>query len=190
MTSRSLDESYFRWLYGQVCSVRARSPSRSYWNLMGQLFRKEFVWIIPNDDNRAEDGRDLRMEFIQRRRIRNVDPEWFKLPCSMLEMLIGLSRRLSFEAGGGARDWFWHLIENIELDDYNDGTPVPDEIVNEIVDRVVWRLYSHDGSGGLFPLRYPSRDQRRVELWYQLSAYLLENNPEGTEVRWTSSRSA
>lgn len=171
---RRLDDSYLNWLYGQVCSVRSRDPSRSYRTLVEQLFRKEFLYLIPNDDNRAEDGKLLRYEFLEHRRIRNVNLDWLRIPCSMLEMLVGLSRRLSTQGGGEPREWFWHLIENLELDDFNDASPIPQREVDEVLERVIWRLYNENGRGGLFPLRRPSKDQRRVELWYQLNAYLFE----------------
>ena len=44
----------------------------------------------------------------------------------------------------------------------------------EVLDAVIFRNYEYDGRGGLFPLRYPDRDQRDEELWSQLNAYLLE----------------
>lgn len=172
--SRELDESYFEWLYSQACSPRTRNRSRSYRTLLEQLFKKEYVWLIPNDDNRAEDGRLLRDEFLDLERIRIVDVNWLPTDCSMLEMLIAISRRLSFEGGGEPRGWFWHLIENLELDGYNDRRPIPQKEVDEVLERVIWRLYSPDGVGGLFPLNRAIDDQRRVELWYQLNAYLLQ----------------
>lgn len=189
--NKPLDELYFKWLYGQVCSSRTRNPSRSYRTLLEQLFRKEFVWLVANDDNRAEDGRDLRYEFLESRRLYNVDPNWFNLGCSMLEMMVGISRRLSFEGGGEPRDWFWHLVQNLSLDDYNDDTPIHEKEVDDVLDRVIWRVYKRNGHGGLFPLRGATKDQRSVELWYQLSAYLLElQDIERREVEWISSRSA
>jgi hypothetical protein len=94
----------------------------------------------------------------------------------MLEMLVGLSRRLSIQGGGEPREWFWHLIENLELEEYNDETPIPQREVDEVLERVIWRLYKKNGRGGLFPLRRTTDDQRRVELWRQLNAYLLERS--------------
>lgn len=139
------------------------------------MFRKEFVWFVPNDDNRAEDGRYLRCEFIEDQGLEeaDVDPDWLGMGCSFLEMLVGLSRRLSFLGDGEARDWFWHLVNNLGLR-YNDRRRFPDEVVEEVLDNVIWRTYEPNGDGGLFPLRRPDRDQRDVELWYQLNAYLLE----------------
>lgn len=177
--SQPLDELYLTWLYHQVGSIKLRNPARTFWSLFRQLHITEFVWIVPNDDNRVEDGRDLRQEFIQQERIDDVDRDWMELGCSMLELLIGLSRVLAFEAEGEPRDWFWTLIENLGLEEMNDRTyrsapDVAERIICETANRVIWRTYSPDGRGGLFPLDHPEHDQRDVEIWYQLNAYLLE----------------
>lgn len=172
-----LDELYFKWLYSQVASVRFKNPARTYWSLTRQLFRKEFVWFIPNDDNRVEDGRDLRYEFIEECEI-DPDPEWMRLGCSMFEMLLGLARRLSFESDGSPRAWFWRLMENLDLQDLNDHiysrTPNLPRKVEDTIDTVIWRTYKRNGEGGLFPLKTARENQTEVELWYQMSCYLLE----------------
>lgn len=169
-----LDEEYLTWLYAQVASVRQRSRSKTYWSLLRQLYVKEFVWWVPNDDNRVEDGRDLRYEFFAEMGIEDQDLDWTGLGCSMLEMLIGLSRRLEFEGGGLAKKWFWVLIDNLGLSEYHDNAYSDAEAVDEILDCVIWRNYHADGRGGLFPLEAPEQDQTKIEIWYQLSAYILE----------------
>jgi hypothetical protein len=175
-----LDETYFKWLYGKVAAIRTRDPSRTYWVLFRQMFTKEFVWLIPNDDNRVQDGKDLRHEFLLETGLPQ-DDLWDSMGCSFLEMLIALARRFAFEADFTPQEWFWHMMRNIDLEDYNDfnyrtGNRVnPDNnYVNEVLDQVIWRKYAPDGRGGLFPLREPRQDQRTVELWYQMSAYILE----------------
>lgn len=170
-----LDEHYLTWLYSQVGDVQERNPSHTYWRLLKQLYTTEFVWFIPNDDNRVEDGRCLRHEFLQNEGLFPVDPNWMHLGCSMLEMLIGLSRRLAFEAEGEPAAWFWKLIENVGLEYYNDNMPYQEEQVDEVLKRIIFRTYRRNGEGGLFPLRHAREDQTRVELWYQLNAYLIEN---------------
>ncbi len=172
--SPPLEEEYFVWLYSQVGAVNLKNPSRTHWSLLRQLFKKEFVWFVPNDDNRVEDGRDLRYEFLEERGIEDPGPTWRGLGCSMLEMLIGLSRRLAFQADGEPIEWFWQLLENLEIvhndQHYNDALA---EEIDDALDRVIWRTYNSDGSGGLFPLQNPREDQRQVEIWYQLGAYVL-----------------
>jgi hypothetical protein len=174
--SPPLDELYFTWLCNQVGDTRVKNPNRTYWGMLKQLFLKEFVWVIPKDDNRIQDGKDLRYEFVDQSGLGDVDPGWINLGCSVLELIIGLSRRLSFEIDGEPRDCFWELINNLSLGTYLDSRPFQSEEVEEILDRFIWRTYSFDGKGGLFPLKNPDEDQTKIELWYQLCAYVLEKD--------------
>ena len=175
MTTGTLDDQYLIWLYSQVKVVKTRRSSTTYWDLFRQLFSTEIAWIVPNDDNRAEDGRELRCEWATNTQT-EVDPNWLSLGCSFLELLIGLSRRLAFETDTNAADWFWHLINNLGLLGYHDRSKFNPESVDEITSRVIWRTYERNGNGGLFPLSHTTKDQRRVEIWYQLSEYLLQDS--------------
>jgi hypothetical protein len=174
--SAYLDELYLEWLYSQICSVRLTNPSRTYRKLFQILFTKEFVWFIPNDDNRVEDGKQLRYEFLDDASLEDLDRDWMAQDCSFLELLIGLSRRLAFETNREPDSWFWELLENLGLRDLNDRVHIPRDVIEEKMDRVIWRTYRYNGQGGLFPLRRAGQDQRDVELWYQLSAYILERS--------------
>jgi len=170
--SPPLDELYFPWLYSLVGSTRIADPSKTHWNLLRQLYNKEFVWFIPNDDNRAKDGRDLREEFIRHEGLFSVDRNWMDLGCSMLELFIGLSRRAAFETGWPRRRWFWEIMSNLLLDGYHDAAPLPERKIDDILDCVIWRLYADDGTGGPFPVK-GQRDMQQMELWYQLQAYMI-----------------
>lgn len=170
-----LDELYFTWLYSQVASIKIANPAKTYWGLCRLLFKKEFIWIIPNDDNRAEDGRDLRKEFLEAEHIVLDDEDWMRFGCSMFELLIGLARRCAFEADDNPQFWFWRLMENTGLDLYTDRRRHFDDVVDNVLDAIIWRTYRPSGAGGLFPLECPEQDQRRVELWYQLCTYMIEN---------------
>ena len=176
MISLPLDELYLSWLYSQVAEIDEESPRRTHWGLLKQLYKTEFIWLIPNDDNRVADGKELRYEFLEEHGFHEVDREWMELGCSFLEMLIGLSRRLCFEAGGSDRGWFWHLIRTLDIHRYTDDRRIPSDRIEDILNTVIWRTYDRDGTGGLFPLRHSRRDQRRVELWYQMNSFLIEND--------------
>lgn len=180
-----LEEQYFVWLYGHVGAVNNRNPHRSYWKLTKALFITEFIYFVPNDDNRAEAGRLLREEFLDTHhgswRMADVD-NLLTPACSLLEMLIAFAKRADFHAfegtmEGGAGGWFWKFMENVGLNQYTDAYLKGNRLeeVERILERINRRTYKPNGQGGLFPLRHPRDDQRRVELWYQLSAYLLEN---------------
>lgn len=174
MITQRLDEQYLGWLYSQVGPVEIANPTQTHWRLLEILYNKEFLWIVDNDDNRAADGKELRQDFLDEEEIDEVDQEWMDLGCSMLELILGLAKRLSFFDDGEPHVWFWELIENLRLEDYNDTAVIPEEEIDEVLNDVIWRTYKPSGLGGLFPLRYADEDQRDVELWYQLSSYLAE----------------
>ena len=171
-----LDDQYFEWLYGIIWPVTNRNPQRSYWHLARQLYSTEFVWMVPNDDNRVEDGKELRLKWSIHKHVK-VDRDWLDLGCSMFEMMIALAGRAAFESGDTPAEWMWTMMTNLRLEGftdqyYNSASAVE---VADIIERVIYRTYREDGWGGLFPLKHAERDQRKVELWYQLSAYLIEN---------------
>lgn len=175
--SKSLDERYFDWLYSIVADGRTRNPRHTHFLLCERLYKTPFTWYIRNDENRAEDGRALRDEFVEEIHDHHPDRFWLSLDTSIFEMLIALARRASFQTGLGPDWWFWKMLENIELEKYTDDRyhDAIDDAVVRSLDRVMNREYHESGVGGLFPLRDPGGDQREVELWYQLSAYLMEN---------------
>lgn len=179
-----VQEEYFKWLYSKIENSREARPEKSFWILAEQMFNKEFRYFVPNDDNRAQDGLDLRYQFIV------GDNGWHPSyvdrlgPCSFLEMLIALSERMDFEVeydeslGSSPGEWFWVLMKNLELDRFTDDEYLERDCrgyVNTVLEVVIERRYSHNGDGGLFPLNNPPDDQRDVEIWYQMSAWLMEN---------------
>jgi hypothetical protein len=176
MPSASLDERYLDWLYDQVALVKTRTGARTFRSLFEQMHKTIFVAIISHDENRIADARDMRYEFLAKHENEQGDPNWMRAPCSMLELLVVLSRQLSFEMDDNTDAWFWHLVDVLNLEQFNDRkyNRNAQEVVGATLDRVIWRTYEPSGEGGLFPLRDPRRDQRKVELWYQLNAYLLE----------------
>lgn len=172
--TKLLDELYLTWLYGKVASVEEQDMSQTYWRLARLCYKKEFVWTVPHDDNRAEDGKDLRSEFYGDKRLEGVDEAWMNMGCSMLEMFVSLARAADFEYEKNPRVWFWEMMNNCRLSQFADNESFSDEQVDAILEKLIWRTYQPDGRGGLFPLESPDRDQRKVEIWYQLQAYLLE----------------
>jgi hypothetical protein len=178
MDAAPLDELYLRWLYGQVALVDEQDESLTYWTLFRQMFTTKFLWLVPRDENRLEDGKALRNVFLRDQRIdrRDVDPNWIDIECSFLELVVALANNLEFEAGGTVPYWFWKLLENIDLRQYHDAVEdYPAEEVEGILYTVMFRQYNRHGEGGLFPLKEPCEDQRGIEIWYQLSAYVLEH---------------
>ena len=92
-----------------------------------------------------------------------------------LEVLIALSRRVAFTAGGEPDDWAWRLLKNLRLTKSSD--PLSEarlRNVDDILDAVIWRTYEPNGQGGFFPLKNPQENQRKIEIWYQMNKYVIE----------------
>lgn len=170
-----IEEIYFNWLYLKVASVAVPTPSLTYWTLFRDLHSVEFVWLLTGDDNRAEDGLDVRKQFLREARL-DQDPPWLSIGCSVLEMLIAFSERASFETEISSRDWFWIFLENLNLSELNDASSRVTDKAYHIINKFVWRDYEYSGQGGLFPLRNPRRDQRKLEIWYQFCDYLIDRD--------------
>lgn len=170
---------YFTWLCDLI------DGSENYINLMTLLFQTDFVVLIPNDDNRASDGIELRHEFCSEEGQHALSQWFFDRPCTVLEMLIALCDRLELETIQSRwektpSEWFWILMDNLDFVDFDDISWDDVEYRESILNGLkimLNRQYLPSGEGGLFPLNVPLRDQRRIELWYQMSAYVLENYP-------------
>ena len=167
----SIDREYFEWLCDTVCGDRF-AQGVSFERLLARLHEIEFVYSIPKDENRAEDGMDLRYRFAHE----DAD-RYLRGPCSVLEMLVALSLRCEEtimddpDKGNRTGQWFWGMITNLGLgsmtdDRYSRG------YVDECVFRFLYREYAPDGKGGLFRIRDCEDDLRDVEIWYQLCWYL------------------
>jgi hypothetical protein len=171
-----LENMYFDWLCAKVILVQRPTPSNTYDVLLKTLHNTEFVWLLSGDDNRAEDGKELRREFLIVGDFPD-DVEWRTLyPCSVLEMLIAFSRRAEFNSEISAKDWFWEMLENLSLKDVNDASEVSPYEIEDVLEHFMWRRYTPDGDGGLFPLNDPREDQTQVEIWQQFCDYLVDKN--------------
>jgi hypothetical protein len=171
-----IEDEYFNWLYTKVGWRENYTPSTKYQSLLYLLHCTEFTWRLSGDDNRAEDGEDLRREFLREVSSRPGYDEWAYLPCSVLEMLIAFARRAEFQTTYSLREWFWIFIENLGLSDISDANyKEKAELIGPILEAFIWRTYDEHGNGGLFPIKGSEHDQRKIEIWYQFCEYLIEN---------------
>ena len=185
MTLTRLNREYFAWLTSQIGIHK--NNKNTYDDLFAKMHDVEFIWTVPNDDNRVADGIEVRKEFLDSI-IHRVDrvkvlETFFERGVSVLEVLIALSRRAEFIGSGafpGSDDklfWTWHLIENLGLHSFHDPlTNRNSEKVDEILDALVWRTYERDGRGGFFPLKNPKENQLEKEIWDQMNAYIIEKS--------------
>lgn len=161
-----IDYEYYEWLISQIDSPR----HKSYKDLFERMHNFEFVWFVPNDDNRVQDAYDLRHAFLE------DSGEQLSLEgATVLEVIVGLSQRVAFIGGGSERAWAWKLIKNLHLHKMIDPlSEVRAQRVDDILYALVWRTYDRNGDGGFFPLKNALDDQTKLEIWDQLNAYVIE----------------
>ena len=165
---------YFNWLCAKVIDVKKKKPSETYWRLLEQLHRTEFVPLLQMDENRAAYGKELRREFLLAADAPD-NLEWREtLGCSILELLIAVARDLEFQTDVSRVSSFWELINNLGLIGYYDAINFDPAYVDGVLEVFNARAYLPDGYGGLFPLKNAQRDQREVEIWYQMFDYLTD----------------
>lgn len=167
-----MNKEYYLWLCGLVID------DDDYDKLLENLYGRTFLHSIPNDENRASEGIQLRTRFCKDLNI-DYNPDDFIQGCSMLELIIALAYRCEyimsdFSGEFAMRDWFWRILSNVRLNVFDDEL-YDESKVDVIINKIIDRSYNRNGEGGLFPLKSSKKDQRRVELWYQMNSYLMEN---------------
>lgn len=172
-----IENVYFNWLCAKVVRLENPTPSLTFWKLLRILHQTEFIWLVSGDDNRVEDGLELRNEFLLESNFEK-DTYWFYSPCSVFEMLFAFSRRCEFATDQPRQLWFWLFLDNLGLKECNDASDPDEEYISQVLYNFVWRTYAFNGDGGLFPLRNPKHDQRDVEIWYQFSEYLIDQEQQ------------
>jgi hypothetical protein len=177
MKKDELSNLYFEWMYNLVC--RKQNKRTSYRKLLYFLHDTDFLYSIPLDVNRYEDGKDLRYRFCY---MNDLDLSLITnyiddRPCSILEMLIALSIRLEEhimndpEIGDRTNKWFWGMIDNLGLKNMTDEN-FDKKYTKFVICRFLNRDYESDGKGGLFTIENCKEDLREVEIWYQACWYL------------------
>lgn len=168
---------YFGWLYDRVVREPRESPLGYVYvcNLMHQI---KFDDRTPNDDNRSADGRELRRLFLIESQFQEDQyTEWLAEPATIFEVIVGLCLRADFQTELGDPWWFKQFMIHLNIDQYYNSvfTDRDSLKIEKILKRFNERTYSQNGHGGLFPLKHTARDQRGVELWYQMAEFLREN---------------
>ncbi len=175
-----IKDLYFEWLYSQI----EKRDSSNLEKFILELHSYPFFCHVPNDDNRVEEGIELRHKFADEKKVK-LSEDFLSGPCTLLEMLVALADRMDFilfDPSKGSRSWlwFWLFIDNLKLRKYTNDDREEDISRKKNFNRVVLkkflrRDYLANGTGGLFPLDNPSSDQREIEIWYQMAAYINEN---------------
>jgi hypothetical protein len=171
----SLMNHYYMWL----CKKIDINDHKEYSRLIRYLRSKEFYYSVPNDINRAEDGKHLRKEYLDSGEFLSTHI-WEDEPCSVLEMMVALSRRISCDImpdfGYDIAYWFWQMIANLGLDLYkNDDFKASevDEIVKNWLDRSYQKILK-TGKNLVKSGNFSKKFVESTEIWYQVMAWLDE----------------
>ena len=179
MTRDDVINQYFEWIFNLVCGD-GFSDDVSFRKLIMHLHNTEFRYSIPNDENRAREGENLRHRFAITQ-MPNV-PEYEILDilagaCSVLEMMVALAIYMEEHVmdtpqfGDRTGQWFWGMVVNLGLGDQIDDR-FDRRHVEATLQRFLNRRYEPNGQGGLFTIRNCARDLRKVEIFHQLCWYL------------------
>ena len=170
-----VNDEYFEWLC-ELVGLKRFARQMSYRKLLSHLHLIEFTWFIPFDDNRADDGVQLRRRFSLEQNDLSLQ-KFLRGPCSVLEMMVALAVRCEDWImdddlmGNRAGQWFWGMVHNLGLSPMTD-SEFDKDFIDTVIARFLNREYAPDGRGGLFTVKNSDRDMRTVEIWIQLSWYL------------------
>ena len=173
-----IKDDYYEWLI----STAMGSKNHDYDFLCKELFRVKFRWLIPNDVNREFEGKILRERFCDEFGI-EIKDSMFDESANLLEIFIGLALRCEWIVMDEVNNldicyWFREFLHNLELDIFTNNEYREcggDAKIGMILDRFMNRTYAKNGKGGLFPLKFDDKNQRKVEIWYQMNSYFVEN---------------
>lgn len=167
----NIRDDYFEWIYQTLIG-------KGYRHLLEYLFNEEFFYVVDLDDNRLEDGKELKYRYaeyadIPDRVVRNkIGNEY----CSVLEMMAALSIRMEesimYDPDFGDRTsiWFWEMIKSLGLYGMTD-KDYDQFYAQSAIARFLNRDYDRDGNGGLFTVKNTRTDMRDIDIWYQMCLY-------------------
>ena len=167
---------YIHWVMRDKLMLTEREirDYRYLWDVLSDI---EYVWIHPMDQNRAEDGLELRQDF-EYETGEYLDKTSGLMPkCTFFEMLAALSIRCenqlmrNVDAGDRTSKWFFEFLDNLGLTKYtvskwkgHSGEEIRDIVEDEMSGRCI-----------MFPLQKHVINQRNEQLWKQMTAYINEN---------------
>lgn len=164
---------YYSWLLERIDAAPGANFC-NYQKLCQALYERDYIWLMPLDENRACAGLALRDKFANEMCVCLEDvPDG---SCSVLEMLIALADDMSMLFDDSTSRWFWEMMANINLDHFSDDR-FDAHNVNVILTTWLERRYTFKGTGSIFPVHYITQDARKMQVWDLMNAYINEYYP-------------
>lgn len=173
---------YIEWI--AIAKLKFDYNEFSKYNaLIWTLVDIPFDYSHPMDENRYNDGLGLRREFENLTEYILADEAGYKERCTVFEMMAALAARCENQImrdvalGDRSKTWFLEMCKNLDILQW-DFDHLQYSYKDDIKQKVyIWlsRKYEKDGKGSPFPLKNAQENQRNVQIWGQMNAYLMEN---------------
>ena len=172
---------YFDWLCERIGIQDKHVKDSKAINILYETkFRvcEKYHKQVALDESRIEDALSMREKFTNDSDFEPMFDARFLLrvglsDVSIFEIMVALADRMIYNCSDSIdrSEAFLIMFKNLFSGiDENDS-----EKLLERVKKFLNREYDKDGTFGLFPLKNPKKDQRKVEIWYQMMAYIIEN---------------
>ena len=172
-----IKKAYFDYMVEKVCDRQHHRVD--YIPLLDLLNSIPFTVVMEMDGNRAEDAAYNRKNWLQSEDLYEYLYEFDDEKVSVLEVLVSIAERLEFQVGNPMdnrriSDQFWEILRNLDIEKYTADNYKPLNI-KEKVRNWMLRKYKKDGSGSIFPVKNCEKDMRSLQIWDQMSMYIMEN---------------
>ena len=174
-----MEYEYFTWLVDFIDPDHL--IGEDYQPVIVKLFFTNFRWKkgFIDDRNRAADGLEFRREFVREFYYGEVNERFFVRPCSCLEMLIALTKRIedgisSVTTKENMAKWFWIFMVNLGLDP-DDSRVYDSEYVENVIEKWLDREYDPTENGNIFTSFSREIDFRKEPIAVQMNVFLNEN---------------
>lgn len=149
---------YTPWLIQRGC-LENYSELASVWDEL------DFVWYIPEDEDKAIQALRMRDEYC----FETGMPSPRQAPASFLEVFVSITDTLTAMLYQDRESFTKSILLNVGARSFSDDGHLPSKIHEEallIAERVMYRTYSRNGTGGLF--RIPGVDTLEMPLTTQM----------------------
>lgn len=149
---------YTSWLIKRGC-LENYSELASVWDAL------DFVWYIPEDEDKAIQALRMRDEYCYETGM----PSPRQAPASFLEVFVSITDTLTAMLYRDRESFTKSIMLNVGARSYSDDMCPPSDIYEEalnIAERVMYRTYSRNGTGGLF--RIPGVNTLEMPLTTQM----------------------
>lgn len=171
-------QEYFEWL---VSLVGEEWYGHRYRELLYLMFQKDYFWTVAQDENRAEDGKALRIRFLEDFPNHLWSEDLLDGHCaSVLEVLIAFAERCSDQVFRDGMEKtvpiFWFFVENLGLTGCFDTVFTEQKRTKMCTALENWMGGATVGRKRVLkvPL-FGNLCDANEELWYQMHRFLREN---------------